>query len=655
MDEAIARFKSYLERRYPDRSTAKHYVSDLMIFSQFVNDDVSPKEIGPKVIDEFVQAQNQQGKKGATINRRLASLVSFFDFLIDGAEDNNWHNPVRWKRHGVKQGRHLPRDVSDETVSRLFAVIDDPRDRAMFTLMLSAGLRVGEVVKLQIRDLPTVETTILSRLQVSGKGDKERIAWLTTEAMRPVRIWLEQRPERQSQHLFLNQRRRPVSVSGLQYRLKQYCQQAEVQLTCHQLRHTFARRLAEHGMPIDSLSKLLGHRNLQTTQLYIDGADPTLRRDFQTAMTSLEQATQTSQGANTHFPHSAQRMADERPDPVAVVDKLAHLATDLPPWLTQILRAHTIRRMSRWQPHRLEIQAYNHFGGLCRMGRWLVTHRQWSTLEQLQRADLVAYVNTRLETGIKPQSIATDLKRFRGLWRELLDQEQVTTGAILLVKAPPAGEHLPRYLTPTEFQRLEQGIQRETQNGCPVDCFDRAWFYLLAHAGLRASEVTNLRLADCDLNGQRLRVQAGKGDRDRVLPMTPQLVTALDQYWKIRPTASTDHLLLYKGAALKRHVIPYRLRLFGQKAQIEPLSPHRLRHTLATFLINQGMPIVSLQKFLGHQDINKTLIYARVYDETVRQQFAAAMAQIEGIPVPDWPISVEQLNDPLTCSSDNSV
>ncbi len=106
--------------------------------------------------------------------------------------------------------------------------------------------------------------------------------------------------------------------------------------------------------------------------------------------------------------------------------------------------------------------------------------------------------------------------------------------------------------------------------------------------------MTNLRLADCDLNSQRLRVQSGKGDRDRVLPMTPQLVTALGEYWEIGPTASTDHLLLYKGAATKRHVIPYRLGLFGHKAHIEPLSPHRLRHTLATFLINQGMPIVSL-------------------------------------------------------------
>ena len=89
--------------------------------------------------------------KGATINRRLASLSSFFDFLIDETEDDRWQNPVRWKRHGIKQGRHLPRDVSDETVRRLFAVIDDRRDRAIFTLMVSAGLRVGEVLQLQLR------------------------------------------------------------------------------------------------------------------------------------------------------------------------------------------------------------------------------------------------------------------------------------------------------------------------------------------------------------------------------------------------------------------------------------------------------------------------------------------------------------------------
>jgi site-specific recombinase XerD len=283
MDKAIANFRCYLERRYPGRSTAKHYISDLLIFRQFVG-DVNPTEIGAKMIAEFVESQTQQGLKAATINRRLASLSSFFDFLIEQAEADGWHNPVRWKRHSLKVGRHLPRDVNDDIIQRLFAVIDDERDRAIFTLMLSAGLRVGEVVGLQLQDLPTVESTMLGRLRVCGKGDKERVTWLTAEAMRPVQEWLQQRPTSSTAYVFLNQHGQPLSVSGIQYRLKQYCQRAQVHVTCHQLRHTFARRLAEQGLPIESLAKLLGHGSIQTTQLYIDGADPTVRHDFLKAM-----------------------------------------------------------------------------------------------------------------------------------------------------------------------------------------------------------------------------------------------------------------------------------------------------------------------------------------------------------------------------------
>ena len=144
------------------------------------------------------------------------------------------------------------------------------------------------------------------------------------------------------------------------------------------------------------------------------------------------------------------------------------------------------------------------------------------------------------------------------------------------------------------------------------------------------------------LSGGSFRIQSGKGNRDRVIPMTDQLVIALKDYLIVRESASTDHLLVYKGVAVKPHLIPDRLKRYGLKAEIQPLTPHRLRHTLATLLINQGMPITSLQKFLGHQDINKTLIYARVFDETVRDQFATAMAQFESIAVSDWPIKVSE-------------
>ena len=107
--------------------------------------------------------------------------------------------------------------------------------------MINAGLRVGEVVDLQLNDLHPLEQNGLARLRVRGKGDKERIVWLTTEVVHHIQQWRQQRPHSQSSCLFLNQHRRSLSVSGVQFRLKQYCHQAGVQLSCHQLRHTFGR------------------------------------------------------------------------------------------------------------------------------------------------------------------------------------------------------------------------------------------------------------------------------------------------------------------------------------------------------------------------------------------------------------------------------
>lgn len=653
MKAELSQFKRYLENRYPDRSTTKHYMSDLAIFSQFVGPK-RPSEIGVKEIDDFVQAQSEQGLKGTTINRRLSAISSFYEFLIGESEAEELPNPVIWKRHSIRLGSHLPRDVSDEGVNQLLGVVDDLRDRAIFELMVGAGLRVGEVVALQLPDLHPADSSGLARLRVRGKGDKDRMVWLTPETFSHVASWLRERSETDSPYLFLSRFGRPLSVAGVQYRLKQYCQRAEVKFSCHQLRHTFARRLVEHGMSIDALAKLLGHNDLQTTQRYIDGADPIVRLDFQRAMQALEKQSQPHRQPKADH-HQATLFGpsqpDERPDPIALVDNLAHLAADLPDWLHQALRRHTIRRIGRWQPHRAKSQTHAHFSTLCRIARWLVTQRHWSQLDQLQRRDLVAYVNARQEAAIKPRSIASELTLFRAFWRDLLNQELVTNGAILQVKAPPAGEHLPRYLKADEFQRLEAIVHSQTQADTSHNRFNQAWFYLLAHAGLRKSEVLNLRLADLDLKAKRLRVQSGKGDRDRVLPMTDQLVTALQAYLAVREPAPTNHVLIYKHAPVKDHLIPDRLQRFGQLAHIEPLTPHRLRHTLATFLINHGMPITSLQKFLGHQDINKTLIYARVYDETVRNQFAAAMAQIEAIPVADWPVQIVNSTQSISIST----
>ena len=132
--------------------------------------------------------------------------------------------------------------------------------------------------------------------------------------------------------------------------------------------------------------------------------------------------------------------------------------------------------------------------------------------------------------------------------------------------------------------------------------------------------------------------------------MTEQLAGVLQSYLAVREPGSSNHLLIYRQSPVKGTLIPDRLERWGDEAGIHPMTPHRLRHTLATLLINQGMPITSLQKLLGHQDINKTMIYARVYDQTVKDQFSAAMHQIESIPVTDWPKRMVESESPSQLS-----
>ncbi len=265
-DTARELFRGYLYRRYGDRSTPKHYLSDLTIFLAYLGEK-SVTAVTAKDIDGFVDQQHAQKLAPATINRRLATLRTFFEYLASEEPDTSRPNPVNWRRHGVRVGKALPRDALDPEVERLFAVIEDVRDAAMFGLMVGAGLRVSEVVDLRIADLERVNLAEqLVLLRVQGKGHKERIVWLTATWHGKVIAWLAERPEAADDHLFLNQHKRKLTKDGVQFRLKQYCDQAGLSLTCHQLRHTFARRLAEQRMPIESISRLLGHTFVATTQ-----------------------------------------------------------------------------------------------------------------------------------------------------------------------------------------------------------------------------------------------------------------------------------------------------------------------------------------------------------------------------------------------------
>lgn len=636
MNKAIERFERYLRRRYGDRSTPKHYLSDMRIFVREIGDK-PPAEVTVQDIDDFVDQQVLQGLRPTTVNRRLATLRTFFEFLAAEDPDRSWPNPVNWRRHGIKEGEPLPRDLSDADVARLFAAIDDDRDRAMFGTMVGAGLRVGEVVTILLQDLePPSSPDQSARLRVCGKGHKEHIVWLTPRLYARVQTWLQERSDSDHPQLFLNQHGRPLSVSGVQYRLKQHVQRAGIHATCHQLRHTFARRLVEQEMPIESISKLMGHAQVHTTQIYTAGADLQLRDAFTEAMAQLEAAPHLSEVSETVLgspPIPARKT--ERADP-AELETCCSYFDELPGWLQGPLRAYLSHRWRNWQPHMATQHAHRLARQLRCAWRWLLEHCALNGWSDLKRSDVEAWMDARQEAGLAASSRITELSDLRSCLHFVTERGPSLDTNLFRIPYPERGEQLPRYLEEAEYQRLEQVVLEQTAEDTPTNARNRAWFFTLAHTGVRVSELVNFRLADVDLAGGRLIVRGGKNKRDRVVYLTSTLTRVLKTHLAYRETGDDDHLWLDDGKPSQAAQVRYRLRRWGEQCDVA-VTPHRLRHTLATRLINQSMSLEALRKLLGHKTLRMTQRYAHLYDTTVREQFQTAMANVEGIAVSDWP------------------
>ncbi|MBK8934984.1 MAG: site-specific integrase [Chloroflexi bacterium] len=188
----IARFQQWLRRRSPHASTHIHYTNDVELFFNWCDKAVA--EVTATDIDTYIEQCQAQGHVTATVNRRLAALRTFYRFL-DLTMADAPRSPVLPQRHYIRQGRRLPRDVEDDVLEALFAVIRSPRDRAMFSLMLRCGLRVGEVRNLNRDDLYLQPAAAqLPRLWLHGKGGCERVAYLSPQALAVLQAWLAVRP-----------------------------------------------------------------------------------------------------------------------------------------------------------------------------------------------------------------------------------------------------------------------------------------------------------------------------------------------------------------------------------------------------------------------------------------------------------------------------
>jgi integrase/recombinase XerD len=314
----------------------------------------------------------------------------------------------------------------------------------------------------------------------------------------------------------------------------------------------------------------------------------------------------------------------------------------LQPWLREALDTYLCWRWPTWRAQTARRSAENLLGIFRRLGNWLAEHRQVGSWEAFGRADLEAWLQSCSQAGLSPVSVRNYLAQLRMVLRFMEARDHPLDPGLFRVHPPnkKGGTALPRYLSEADYRRLEAAILHATQADCYNSCFDRAWFLTLAHTGVRLSELLDLRLDDLDLAAGRATIRGSKPGRDRVVYLTPPLSDALGRCLDQRPDLpEEDRVFVLHGRSPSGRTIRARLAAYGKQVGVQ-VSPHRLRHTLATRLINRGMPIHSLRKLLGHQNLSMTQLYARIYDETLYKQFQAAMSHLEAIAVEDWPGSV---------------
>jgi site-specific recombinase XerD len=279
----IEQFVNWVHRRNPEARTWKDYGYDLHFFVEVVGDR-PPNEITFHDVDHFVALQSERGFKATTINRRLAAIMALYLFLSD--ENDALVCPVLYHRHHLREPQRLPRPVQEQDLQQFFAVIVDPRDRAMFLLMLRCGLRIGEVASLRLADLYLDER--YPRLVVRGKGSRERSVYLSPQAERALHSYLAERPLAASDFVFLSYQHKGLSTTSIHKRLMHYREQAGLHLTAHRLRHSFATDLVNADAAVTSIQKLMGHRWLETTRIYVMANDKQVCEDYYAACQKLE-------------------------------------------------------------------------------------------------------------------------------------------------------------------------------------------------------------------------------------------------------------------------------------------------------------------------------------------------------------------------------
>ena len=299
MDEGIANFLSALSvEKGSSNNTVDAYRNDLRQFAAFVRKQTAKSEgaqpdweaVDRSLLLNYLVNLRERSYAPATMARKVAAVKSFFNFMV--AEGRLEKSPAEGIA-GPKVGKSLPTAISVAEVERLLEQPDKlstperKRDKAMLELLYATGMRVTELVSLNVRDV----NLRAGFVRCFGKGSKERIIPIHSKAIRAVKGYLDDVRARLlgatgETALFLNRRGQRLTRQGFWLILKGYAKKAGIQaeITPHVLRHSIATHLLHSGkMNLRELQELLGHANISTTQIYTHLTTERMRQVYDSA------------------------------------------------------------------------------------------------------------------------------------------------------------------------------------------------------------------------------------------------------------------------------------------------------------------------------------------------------------------------------------
>ncbi|MGD0956784.1 MAG: site-specific tyrosine recombinase XerD [Candidatus Acidiferrales bacterium] len=266
------------------------------------------------------------------------------------------------------------------------------------------------------------------------------------------------------------------------------------------------------------------------------------------------------------------------------------------------------------QAYRRDIQKFAAFAA----GRKLGT-------KDLRRSDIAEFLGSLYRKGLDSRSVARHLVTIRNFFRFSLTEGYIDDDPAATIESPRFRQSLPEFLSLEEVDRLLEQPDTDTTLGLR----DRALIELMYSAGLRVSELCGLRVDDMQIESGCLRC-VGKGNKERIVPVGRQALAVVQKYLrtarpKLLREGSSPYLFLnQRGHKLDRITFWKLLSAYGRKAGLrKALTPHMLRHSFATHLLDRGADLRSVQIMLGHSDISTTQIYTHVVEERLKQVYKA--------------------------------